>query len=279
MPKNKRAQTDQTTVTLVLLDHDGTLCQTASSAYESIKYAFGESCRGVGMSLSNLEVNWDRLFKENTGTTERNLIKNFYHRFSINFSKMRFFEERFYQARAKWYENMKSYNEYIFDTYYPDAETIIHLCNHNKNMMLWLLTGNPHDVIKQRMANYLVNYFTDKQGRLLGAFGDEADSRGELINLAIQRASLLNKKFKPTKDKYNFTTNVIYIGDSKKDFFTGLQVRVKTVWIPSRSLQQVNEVREDDYFSFLKDFLKERIVITNNLESKEVLQILNIDHF
>lgn len=273
--RKKRATTQKKdNYILVLIDHDGTLCNTSPSAYESLKFAAQMACESVQININDLQVDWNTIFHQTRGSTERNFIRLFCFRHSVPLNQMGNFEERFYLARAVWFKNMKSFKENPYDTYFPDAENLINICSHHPNTTVWLITGNPIQVINERLAKHLRNYFTDKKNNLLGSFGNEALTREELIQIAIQRAMKLLKGFVPLKDSLGFTTNVVYIGDARKDFFSGLNSRVKTVWIPSRSLQEVKDVLAEDYIIFLKQFLKHRIQIVNRIDSEEVLEMI-----
>lgn len=262
---------------LVLLDHDGTLCSTAPSAYDSIKFATQMACEANQVDYQKLNIDWDLLFPITRGTTEKNFIKTFCFRYNIPFYRFDHFEERFYAARAIWFKNMKSFNENPYDTYFPDAENLVNICNHKNDITIWLITGNPRSVMKERMAKHLINYFSDKNGELLGSFGDEALTREELMQKAIDNATKNIKNFHIEKDNLGFATNVVYIGDGRRDFFSGLNAHVKTVWVPSRSLQEVKDILATDYMIFLKHLLKNRINVVNRIDSESVLNMLSIN--
>lgn len=203
---------------LILLDHDGTLCNTSPFAYESMKFGFQLACQSLDINFNQLSINWDFLFKSTQGTTEKNLVRTFCYLCGVPPSKINYFEERYYNSRVIWFKNMKSLKENPYDIYYPDAENLINICRRKKNISVWLLTGNPKDVIKERMARHLLGFFTNNNGSLNGAFGDEALERTELILKAIFQAQQKIKQFKLIKDKLGFISNVVYIGDGKKIF-------------------------------------------------------------
>lgn len=263
---------------LVLIDHDGTLCDTNPYAYESMKFATEMACRGVKLDLKNLNINWEDLFAQTQGTTEKNYLRIFCFRYAIPFADINFFEERYYEARTVWYRNMKSFHENPYDTYYPDTENLINICNHRPNLNTWLMTGNPRQVMKERLAKHLLNYFSDeRQEDLQGAFGDEAYSRDELFQIAIKKAELSIKGFKIIRDSLGFATNVIYIGDGRKDFFSALNAKIVSVWVPSRKLQETKEIATQDYMVFLKKMLGKRIQVVNRVDAEEVLSLIGIN--
>ncbi|EKD99808.1 MAG: hypothetical protein ACD_22C00171G0004 [uncultured bacterium] len=72
-----------------------------------------------------------------------------------------------------------------------------------------------------------------------------------------------------------FTKNVVYIGDSRADFFAALNAKVASIWVPSRKLQDVYDVRSQDYVSYIQGLLGNRFYITNDLYSKETLSYIN----
>ncbi len=262
--------------TLILIDHDGTLCNTNTNAYDSIKYAARTACESIKVDYDKLNIDWDNLMSSLRGTTEKNLVKHVCYNYEIPIQQSSLFEERFYHARANWYSNMKSYNEYVYDSYFPDAESLIHKVHTDPTKAVWVVTGNPKIVVEQRLAPHIRPYLNDKNGEIGGAFGDEAISRPELINLAIDRAIKAYPGFHPIKNGFGFTTNVIYIGDGRYDFFAGLEAKVKTVWIPSRLLQDVKDSLTLDYIRFMKSILPTQIEITNNLASPSTLAFLGL---
>jgi phosphoglycolate phosphatase-like HAD superfamily hydrolase len=277
MPRRSKQKPDNQAQTLILLDHDGTLCNTNLNAFDSMKYAARTACESIKVDYDKLNLDWDKLTSETRGTTEKNLVKHICYEYEIPYKQSELFEERFYIARANWYTNMKSYNEYIYDSYFPDAETLIHQSYKDPTKVIWLITGNPKVVVAERLAPHIRKYFTDKNGDLLGAFGNEALSRAELIHLAINRATKSLPNFQPKKNGLGFTTNVIYIGDGRHDFFAGLEAKVRTVWIPSRLLQEVKENLALDYNRFLKSLLPTQIEITNDLSCPNTLSFLGLN--
>lgn len=263
--------------TLILIDHDGTLCNTNLNAFDSIKYAARTACESIKVDYDKLNVDWDKLMTELRGTTEKNLVKHICYNYEIPYIQSGLFEERFYLARANWYANMKSYNEYVYDSYFPDAESLIHHAHNDPTKAIWLVTGNPKVVVSERLAPHIRKFFCNEFGDLMGAFGDEAFTRKELIFNAIDRAEKEYPGFRPVKNGFGFTTNVVYIGDGRHDFFAGLEAKVRTIWIPSRLLQEVKESLSLDYIRFMKNILPTQIEITNDLSSDSTLSFLGVN--
>jgi len=256
---------------LVLFDHDGTTCLTNENAYESIKYAVRESCKIMGIDLGDIEQKWDQLFHECRGTTELYFIQVVFNKLANHKQFIQDFANLYYTARANWYKNMKSYNHYTYDTYYPDAENLIFHCWKTPNIHIGLLTGNPEDTMKERLATHLSEIFLIPGA--INTFGNEASSREELIKLAIDKAISRIPNFKITQNG-NIITNVIYIGDSRADLFAGLAAQVKTIWVPSRTLQNLHDAMSEDSVMVLRKLLPSAILITNNLETPEVKKFI-----
>ena len=264
---------NNSTHTLVLFDHDGTTCQTNDNAYDSLKYCIRESAKICKLDVTPIESNWDTFFHETRGTTERYGARVIFNRIGNNSVTFEDFEKIYYQARANWYKNMKSYNEYTYDTYYPDAENLIFHCWKTPNTHIGLVTGNPDQTMKERLASHLQELFFSEPN--LNTFGNEANSRQELIKLSIQKAIDSIPNFEPKRDGNDLITNVIYIGDSRADLFAGMLARVKTIWIPSRMLQTVKDCKGEDAIQVISELMPNSIHITNSLEREEVLQFIN----
>jgi len=275
-PKNNKTKEEETQY-LVLIDYDEVICNTAPYAYESIKFAIQMACEAVQINFFALNINWENLFHITRGTTEKNFIKSFCFQYNIPLNRFDYFEERFYAARAIWFKNMKSFRENTYDTYFPDAENFIYICKKNKNIHLRLITGNPKIVMKERLADHLMKYFIDHKGKLLGSFGDEALTREELINKTIEDAIKNIKNFSVKKDDLGFAKNIVYIGDAKNDVFSALNSYIKTVWVPSRSIQEVKNILATDYVIFLKKLLKDRFNVVNRIDDELVLKMLSLN--
>lgn len=271
-PKVKRTKNNQV---LVLIDHDGTLCDTNPSAYESIKYAFDRACENQRVVI-NGEVNWDKIMDDLRGTTEKNLVRYLCYSFNIPFEKSETFEQRFYYFREKWYENSRKLGEFIWDTYYPDTHQLLTEYSRFPRYILWLLTGNPDNVIEQRLSNSLRTIFSNKKDKKLqGVFGNESYTRKGMIELACTKAEVNIEGFKVHRDEMGYTTNVVYIADSRHDFFSGIEAKVKMVWVPSRSLQDTIEMRSQDYVKFAISTLGEkRLLIVNDLYTEKVKEFI-----
>jgi phosphoglycolate phosphatase-like HAD superfamily hydrolase len=256
---------------LVLFDHDGTTCLTNENAYESIQYGIREAAKMLNIDISPIENNWDQFFHETRGTTEQYVLKVVFNKSTTNIHLFDDYANLYYTARANWYKNMKSYRHYTYDTYYPDAESLIFHCWKTPNIHLGLLTGNPIDTMRERLATHLSEIFFSPNS--INTFGNEASSREELIRLSIEKAKARIPNFDLHLEN-NIATNVVYIGDSRADLFSGLTAQVKTVWIPSRMLQITKDSLSEDAIILLRKLLPKAIHITNSLETPETLDFV-----
>jgi phosphoglycolate phosphatase-like HAD superfamily hydrolase len=260
--------------TLVLFDHDGTICLTNENAYESIKFAAREALSLCGAEVVISDEDWSVVFSETRGTTERNVVGMLYGRYCHGNGSIDFFTETYMQARANWYHNMKSYNNYIYDTYYPDAENFLYYCYHHKDCIVGLLTGNPKETMKARLAAHLQDIFFNND-EAVNVFGDEAGTRAEMIEIALNRAKEKHTDFETIKTELGIMQNVIYVADSRKDFTEGLSSKVRMLWVPARTLQGVEEVRAEDGVQMLLSVLPKNIFhITNNLEHPKTIEFV-----
>lgn len=253
--------------TLVLFDHDGTTCLTNENAYSSIQFAIREASKILKLDISVIEASWDQIFHETRGTTEQYTLKVIFNKISTHKNSLEEFSNLCYSARANWYKNMKSYSQYTYDTYYPDAEELIFYCWKTPNIHLGLVTGNPEETMKERLATHLSEIFFTPNS--INTYGNEANTREELIKLSIEKAIKTIPGFKPHLNN-NIATNIIYIGDSRADLFAGITAQVKTIWIPSRSLQNLKDAISEDSIVLLRKLLPNAIYISNSLESNEV---------
>jgi phosphoglycolate phosphatase-like HAD superfamily hydrolase len=258
---------------LFLIDHDGTLCQTNPFAFESIKYAALDAVNKLGHENKITTNDWDDIFSETSGTTEKNLARFICNMIGVPLEE---FEKYFYSSRANWFLQMKKSQEFIFDTYYPDAEFLINKVDASSDYHLMMVTGNPENVMDVRLSTHLRKHFCNDGDRILGGFGNECFSRQDLIKNAIEDAIKLFPDFVPSKNNFGFYDNVYYIGDGYKDFKAGIYAKVKTIWIPSRSLPMVKEKSSDEQIKLLMDVLGSNAIITNNLESKPVLDFIGL---
>lgn len=264
---------DKHTQFLVLIDHDGTLCQTSPTAYDSLRYALDHALRVTKLTPKFIQL--DAIISQLTGTTEKRLIEELISLYQVEKSKQKLFEEAFYKGRTNWYKTMKSHNEFVFDTYYPDMEQLIEAMAKKSNYHLGLVTGNPSSVIEERLSPHIKKRFISNK-KLFGSFGEESDSRKGLIKLAIDKAKSLFEGFSIVKDANGFISNVFYIGDSKHDFIAGLKAKVKAIYIPSRSLQHVKSIKSEEYISLLEEVLEHEMLITNDCASEETFKFVNL---
>lgn len=257
--------------TVVLFDHDGTTCLTNENAYSSIQFAVREVAKILNLDISLIESSWDQIFHETRGTTELYFLKVIFNKISTQKNTLEEFSKLYYSARANWYKNMKSYSQYTYDTYYPDAEELIFFCWKTPNIHLGIVTGNPEETMKERLATHLSEIFLTPNS--INTYGNEASTREDLIKLAIEKAKNTIPGFKLNINK-NIATNVIYIGDSRADLFAGITAEVKTIWIPSRSLQNQKDAISEDSIVLLRKLLPNAIYVTNSLESDNVKEFI-----
>ncbi len=265
MPKKKAKAAHK----LILFDHDGTLCETNPMAYDSMKSAFHTTLESLKLK-TDVEIDWERTFAETAGTTEKNLVRYVSYVHSVPPQLIPDFENKYYKFRAKWFQTMRESGEYVWDSYYPDAHQLAYECARRRNFHGWLLTGNPEIVVEERLTNSLRDIFLGKDGKIKGVFGNEALTRQDLLTKAIQKAEqAFGKSILDTNSK-GFYKHIYYIADSRNDFFAGLEAKIKAVWIPSRKLQSLVDIKNQDYVKFITKMLGNNILITNDLSSKEV---------
>lgn len=260
---------------LVLFDHDGTICKSNDRTYDSLIFAAEQAALTIGIDIKKITVNWNKIFADTRGTTEKNLAHYLLYLFHIPLQKFQEFERLFYLQRAAWFRNSKQFREYIYDLYYPDAEMLIDKLKIRNDVLLRLMTGNPSMVLQERISNYMRNTFGEPDGKLRGYFGESAYTRIDLLKIAINDTASKFKDFTLEKSPENYIKNVIYIGDSRSDLFTGLNARIKTVWIPSRSLQEVKDIQAEDAMNYIINSNKGNLLVTNNLNDPEVLSFIS----
>jgi len=259
---------------LILFDHDGTICKSNENAYDSMMYAAEQAAKNVGIDIKKTEIDWSKVFNETRGTTEKNLVHYLVYFFHIPLEKFSEFERLFYLSREAWYKNMKKYKEFVYDLYYPDAEILIDKLKKEDNHILRIVTGNPSNVLNQRIANFLRATFEDSQGNLLGYFGESAYSRVDLLKLAVSSTEKEDSEFEVDHDEDGFIKNVYYIADSRSDLFSALYAKIRMVWVASRTLQEVKDIESEDAVGYILKMHKDRILITNNLEDDDVVKFL-----
>jgi len=258
---------------LIFFDHDGTLCNTNQNAYDSLIFAAKEAAKIIGIEVDEFTIDWNKVFAETAGTTEKNYIYQVSSYYNIPQLKFNKFEELFYQSRVNWYRNMKSHDEYIYDTYYPDAEVLIDNLAQDKNNILRLLTGNPTSTIKERISNSMRGRFLNSDRELLGYFGELTFTRSDLINYAIKDISIIFPNF-TIENRDGFIKNVCYVADTKADLFACLKSQIKVVWIPSRKIQDIVKIQSDEALEYIIKSNPNQILLTNNLESKSVIDFI-----
>lgn len=262
---------------LLLVDHDGTLCNSNHNAYESLKSAAYMTLNFMGFNSIDINgVDWNKIFSETSGTTELYYAKRLCHEFSIPRDKQDIFSNFLFKNRANWYTNSKSNGDYVWDTYYPDTEELIAKAK-NSNFSVQLVTGNPSLVIKERLPERIKLYFKSNTGEIEGTFGEEAETRADLILLAIKRFLQKHPNFKLKRNSEEYIENVIYVADSRSDLFSGIEAKMKTIWIPSRELIKVYEAKSQDFVKFMSETIGKSIFITNALDSREVYEFIGLD--
>ncbi|HQM15685.1 MAG TPA: HAD hydrolase-like protein [Candidatus Woesebacteria bacterium] len=267
----KKKKSKEKKSVLVLFDHDGTFCQTNHNAYDSIKYAANKAFSLVDMEAPLPEINWDVIFHETKGTTEAYLARVLAFRYLSKIHLFEAFANYFYQARANWYHEQKQMGEFVDDSYYPDIEELLTWLSKNYDCHLGLVTGNPRSVLAERLKISYQKIFRNHSKELMGAFGNEAESRADLLLLALERFQKYDG-FKPQKDSNGYLQNVFYIADSENDFFSGLDAKMQMVWIPDRALSAIHDIKAKKHIQFIGSHAEfAQFVIVNNAMSSELL--------
>lgn len=258
---------------LLMFDHDGTICQTNSNAYDSIIHAAEESISQLQPPINHTIENWEELFKNTEGTTEANLAHHLFAQLGIPNALQAECATKFYLARARWYESMQSMGEYVWDSYYPDALKLIAAAGQDTNVLLHLVSGNPRSTLEKRMPKEIALHFQNHDFELQGTFGEEARTRKDLILINIEKAKQDNQ-FSSKHDAKGFLSNAYYIADSENDLYAGLEAKVRVIWIPSRKLQTVVEQKSKREIRLFETFIGNEFIIVNNLDSDDVQRFL-----
>lgn len=100
----------------------------------------------------------------------------------------------------------------------PGVEQLLKSLMHIPGIILGIVTGNIASVAKEKLRSAQLDiYFGD-----LGAFGDDAMTRVELIRLAVERVNvILGTEFKGK--------NIVVIGDTPRDIDCGRANNTKTI--------------------------------------------------
>jgi len=262
--------------TIILFDHDGTLCQTNPNSYDSIIYAAKDAAIFFKVPSIYLDVDWDSLFSLTRGTTELNLIHEIAKLYTIKEADLETFTRAFIKARANWYKATRLTGDTIHDTYHSDSLQVLDLIAQSPKHKSLLVTGNPKDVIEIRLSKHVRKYFTERNN-FLGAFGEEAKTREEIIKIAIEKSIEQFTGFSPLYSEDGYIINVIYIGDSSHDMIAGLMSKVQVILIPSRDLAQKIDYIADAYNRFLAKTFEKHLLITNNLTNEDSLKFLGLE--
>jgi phosphoglycolate phosphatase-like HAD superfamily hydrolase len=250
---------------LILFDHDKTINDSSPLEYESMLYATNRALSVIGTNLENISINLKEVLDRTAGTTEKNLVKSLTFECKIPYQRYSAFEKAFYIGRAEWYkENLVR----IKEPYYKDAKALISTLKKDPQNIVGLITGNPKIVFNNRNTGYVLQNFSKFGEDIIGAFGEEALTRDELLKLAIKRAET-TYGFKPTYDYLNFATNIWYIADTKKDMYSALYSGIRFIWIPTREIGLAMDLRFCDNIRFLDTYLEDRLTVTHSLDSDE----------
>lgn len=124
---------------------------------------------------------------------------------------------------------------------------------------LGIVTGNFADVAHLKLQLAGIDKYFD-----FGAYGDESETRSDLVDNAIARAGKLYNRQLDKKD-------VILIGDNTRDIACGLEAGVYTVGVASGPVNQ-NELRESGAHLVLPSMREWRSIInfSRNPESTYV---------
>ena len=217
---------------LVLFDVDGTLI-SAPNFLENYLVFLGEQLSEF--YGKNLTVNVDGL----DGTTERGILKTVLKRQGIDTTNKDL--DTFFSLAGDRY-NVSSRDLVLF----PHVRDVIEKVH--SYYLLGLCTGNPEKIARKKLEEIGMDDFFG-----FGGFGNESEIRGEIVNLAINRAK--HGGWNGRKD------NTYVVGDTTKDIESGKYAGVKTIGITTGSvtrdkLQGAGADFVIDSFSELEDCLQ-----------------------
>lgn len=220
---------------LFLFDFDGVCVKPGEITLDSLNWKANDVFTMMGFApLSDDE--WTHVFTEASGTTELNLIqkmcemRNIPESGRVQFKEMFLLARRIHLETAHRKHDMK-FGRNLHDLSYSDAVHFIRGLKNEPDTLIHLTTGNPRKSMGARL-NLDPDWktiFQNKGGSLPGAFGDEALSRQELIQLATRRAE--ESGFKVERDSEGYTTNVFYCGDTVHDLTAGIKAKTRTIFL------------------------------------------------
>lgn len=142
----------------------------------------------------------------------------------------------------------------------PGVRELISELKRRPNVKLGLLTGNYEEGAKIKLSKFGLDGFFE-----FGAFGSDAESRSELVKIAIQRAEkLYGKKIKMGK-------NVVIIGDTPRDVACAKAFGLTCIAVATGrySAAELEQAGADYVFGDLSDTERVLEVITS-LDDEEV---------
>lgn len=215
---------------LILFDFDGVCVKPGILTMDSITEVANLVLEYIGHDSISEEL-WQEIFKQTTGTTELALIEHISGIFEFDATTKDIFKEMYLYGREMYIsqlsrEHDQQYEGAVDETYF-DALCLLEYLSINEENVIWLTSGNPSKVMRQRLLQNpdFIDYFGPrvKEGfGLNGAFGEEAMSRSELIKIAIQRA--IDQGFVPEYDETGKILNIVYIGDAPHDLVAGIEM-------------------------------------------------------
>lgn len=207
-----------------LFDIDGTLLHTGGAGTRSLARSF-QKIYGIENAFKGITMD---------GKTDPEIVKEAFRQNGV-------------KQRIETPEIQKVFTEYIpflkreiwRSTNYrlmPGVEEMLEDLHAHENILLGIASGN----IQQGAEIKLKRGGIDKYF-LFGAYGSDAEDRGEVIRIAISRA----KKFLPETE---LTKEDIYvIGDTPRDIIFGHQAQATTVGVATGrySLEELKEFSPD----------------------------------
>lgn len=196
---------------LILFDIDGTLTEHPIGHIEAHAVAYQKV---FGMYGSIYMIDYD-------GKPDRRITKEVLTKLGIEESEIERKMPEFLQVMGEYYDALKPY---IKPKLLPGVLETLEKLKSDENVLIGIVTGNIERIAWDKLqAAGIDNYFK------LGGFGNESDSRPELVRLAIERA----------RTEYGFDGDNIYlIGDTPVDIHAGKTAGVHTIGVATGAYSQ-----------------------------------------
>ena len=196
---------------LILFDIDGTLTEHPIGHIEAHAVAYQKV---FGIYGSIYMIDYD-------GKPDRRITKEVLTKLGIEESEIEQKMPEFLQVMGEYYDAIKPY---IKPKLLPGVIETLDKLKSDENTLVVIVTGNIERIAWDKLQVAGIDgYFK------LGGFGNESDSRPELVKLAIERA----------RTEYDFVGNDIYlIGDTPIDIHAGKSAGVNTIGVATGSYSQ-----------------------------------------